>query len=641
MFQIKQKRTILLIVMITAVSFFLHASFGLAQLPSDTYEPNNTMGTASTLSPGIYTDLTLSSSSDADFYNITINPGYGYIFTIYNYSYDIYVDFYNSSGDLIQSYDNYGPITFAFASNNTQVCSLEISGWTYTYYSLNITQITDPNENDDNFASSNGIGYGYCSGFQLFDSDYYQIYIGYSDTINITLIPTEIYQLYLSSSAEVNIILYYPNETIAAESENTLDTSQESETLLYFNNLQLSGYYYVAIVPGDLSYTNPQWDSSPIQYDLNISSIQDDQYESNNYRSSATPLTYSMEYAQGNNGFSAMSFNDDWYSVNITNTNRLFYVALQTGCQINNLVFDIVNSTGVPVAQCDNWNLEHGQSDSNFYVSYMIPTAGIYYIYISSTEHFAYNFIFSELYTSHPADQSVMPGSLGNEITWTVHDKFFDYMNQTTINAYIYENQQSLLSTQTLGYSSNGINVTQNISNMTQGTYLIQLNVYEDSFYYTIFNGNSYSDVFIRDNVTVTVGAGNQISISGPSSDSYVNGTKNNIISWTPTGIGYFNVQNYTVYENQKKYISGHWESGNSIKINIDGLAVGTYNFTIKISGDNLMVQKTTILTVTANNTNSEPHKSVPGYNVPLIFLLIFGSIACISIVSRKRLHFS
>ncbi|MHA2402296.1 MAG: hypothetical protein ACXADH_04830, partial [Candidatus Kariarchaeaceae archaeon] len=147
-------------------------------------------------------------------------------------------------------------------------------------------------------------------------------------------------------------------------------------------------------------------------------------------------------------------------------------------------------------------------------------------------------------------------------------------------------------------YGSTSNNITWNPSDLNSGSYVIFRNG-------TFFTSDSWSNgtpiiinvdaqvlglhnftLYLNDTSGNTVSHSVFISIIdtlAPSIDkpldySYEYGSNSNFINWT--GID-FNPYNYTVYLDAAYYSSGFWTSGTEISINVNGLNLGEYNFTI------------------------------------------------------------
>jgi C4-type Zn-finger protein len=163
---------------------------------------------------------------------------------------------------------------------------------------------------------------------------------------------------------------------------------------------------------------------------------------------------------------------------------------------------------------------------------------------------------YNPLITS-PANFTYVEGSFGNSISWSGVDDYPDnyiiYQN-ATINA-------------TASWSS-GVPIVYNIDGRMKGTYNFTIILYDSS-------GNSVSDT-----VMVTVTDGIDPSISHPSDIIYILGSSGNTLQWTATDN---HPDIYSIYKNAIQLNSSGWISGTPIDIDIDGLGVGVYNYTIYV----------------------------------------------------------
>ncbi|MHA2270652.1 MAG: hypothetical protein ACXACI_02235 [Candidatus Hodarchaeales archaeon] len=117
-------------------------------------------------------------------------------------------------------------------------------------------------------------------------------------------------------------------------------------------------------------------------------------------------------------------------------------------------------------------------------------------------------------------------------------------------------------------------------------------------------------------------------TIDQPADITYEEGASGNIITWTPDDT---NPATYTIYRNGTSIETGNWD-GSSISINIDGLAVGTYNFTLVVS-DTSNISKTDTVMATVTEKTSEDS---PGFSV-LILLLGFSFGFLMKYRKRRR----
>ncbi len=89
-------------------------------------------------------------------------------------------------------------------------------------------------------------------------------------------------------------------------------------------------------------------------------------------------------------------------------------------------------------------------------------------------------------------------------------------------------------------------------------------------------------------------------AVDSPPDITYEEGTTGHVISWNATDD---NLGTYVIYKDSIEVNSGGCASGIPIKINVDGLAVGTYNYTIVVSD---AFNNTAIDTVFVKVTSSE-----------------------------------
>ncbi|MHA2254321.1 MAG: hypothetical protein ACXAD7_28510, partial [Candidatus Kariarchaeaceae archaeon] len=160
------------------------------------------------------------------------------------------------------------------------------------------------------------------------------------------------------------------------------------------------------------------------------------------------------------------------------------------------------------------------------------------------------------MFTYVASDVQFAEGSSGNSLNWTVTDLYPNYYE-------IYHNN-SLME---FNNWNSSVPIIYDIDSLTKGLYNITIVVYDDSMN---FRTNSVN-VTVIDNTTPL--------LSSPSDVEYKVGAINNFIVWTASD-NYPN--NFSIYRNSIVIFSGIWISGD-ININIDGLGVGVYNYTILV----------------------------------------------------------
>jgi hypothetical protein len=159
---------------------------------------------------------------------------------------------------------------------------------------------------------------------------------------------------------------------------------------------------------------------------------------------------------------------------------------------------------------------------------------------------------------THPSDFSYYQGTTGHQIAWTITD--------TTVLT----TQYSILRDGVVvasGSWTSGVDVNINVDGFTDGLYN-----------YTIIadDGRGAS---VRDEVWITV-QNPAPAITNPLDITYNCTTAGHSISWTVTDT-VVGTTAYEILRNGSQVATGSWISGAAVPINVDGLAVGSYNFTI------------------------------------------------------------
>ena len=159
-----------------------------------------------------------------------------------------------------------------------------------------------------------------------------------------------------------------------------------------------------------------------------------------------------------------------------------------------------------------------------------------------------------------PADQSFQEGSTGYTISWNPVD--------TNPNSYTLFRNSSLIG---YGTWASSAPITVSLNGLTAGTYNFTIQIFDSE-------GLAVSDtVWITVNENINVAP----TIDNPPDITYDVGTTGVSINWTATDS---NPGTYTVIRMDKVLISSYWTSGKVINVNVDGLDVGLYNYTIVVS---------------------------------------------------------
>ncbi|MGY5862472.1 MAG: NosD domain-containing protein [Candidatus Thorarchaeota archaeon] len=209
---------------------------------------------------------------------------------------------------------------------------------------------------------------------------------------------------------------------------------------------------------------------------------------------------------------------------------------------------------------------------------------------------------------SHPDDFSYEMGSRGHTITWSPSD-LFPYSFQIQRDA-----------EEVASGTWNGSPLSISIDGLLPATYTFTVDVLDA-------NGNSAID-----SVQVTVLVSDEPTIDHPADIECVVGSTGNSITWTPEDLF---PQAYQIFRNDTEADSGPWD-GSPITVSVDGLGIGTYNYTLTVSDEagNLVID-TVFVYVRLHITGPETF-SLLGFAFWLAVLAIEVA-AAFFIVSRYR----
>ncbi|MFW9786562.1 MAG: hypothetical protein ACFFE1_02700 [Candidatus Thorarchaeota archaeon] len=177
-----------------------------------------------------------------------------------------------------------------------------------------------------------------------------------------------------------------------------------------------------------------------------------------------------------------------------------------------------------------------------------------------------------------PSDMIISEGDVTKNITWSPSDA----------NPSSYELFDDSVSWQSGSWD--GSPITAQLSSLGLGTHNITLEVWDTA-------GNSASD-----QVNVTVLDGTPPSIDSPANVTYSEGVTGFSITWDPTDD---HPSGYIIYREGVSVKSGTWNTSiETISIIVDGLAVGTYNYTIIVTdvGSNTAIDTVYVIVYDATN---------------------------------------
>ena len=173
-------------------------------------------------------------------------------------------------------------------------------------------------------------------------------------------------------------------------------------------------------------------------------------------------------------------------------------------------------------------------------------------------------------------------GIVSNFLNWTMSG------SQTTGDLQLLLNGSEVFSSQWVGSQS----FSQNIDGLSTGLHEFQLKII-DSF-------------AIQTSYTVLVRVYLPFSISSPNDFIYAFGTTNNSITWTLSGVGNRSGNAVVFLDNVEFGLVEEWADSLVLAVNVDGLPVGQYNFTVKIFvTSDFQILDTVQITVTGISTTN------------------------------------
>ena len=211
-----------------------------------------------------------------------------------------------------------------------------------------------------------------------------------------------------------------------------------------------------------------------------------------------------------------------------------------------------------------------------------------------------------------PPDITYTIGMTGKSIAWSIID---DDVNTTSYTIYL----DSVVNVTGTWISRKPVKIR--VNGLSTGSYN-----------YTIVASDGLGGTRM-DTVIVKVIPNIPPAITHPGDITYSSGTTGNKISWNITDSSVGNTTMYNIYRNGLPLVSGWWTS--LVIISVDGLSIGSYNYTI-IASDGLdsSVQDTVVVTVIS------PINSLDVVIIVAIFAAISFSLAAIvrvEIIKRRK----
>ncbi len=318
--------------------------------PDDSYEDNDALGSAWTLTAGTYPML---ACADDDWYRINVAAGYSITATISftHASGDLDLRLYNAGGTLLdssESTNDFEQVSYAVTTNGYYYIKVyRYTGSGYNNYTLSLgTTVTDDTYEDNDVQGSAWLlSAGTYPALVCADDDWYRIYVTSGSIVTASISFTH-------ANGNLDLKLFNMVGTLLNASTSMVNTEQVSY------NVTETGYYYVQVYRATGSGYN--------SYALTLgTTVIDDGYENNDGQGSANLLstgTYS----------SLVCADDDWYRTYVT----AGYTVTATISFVHangDLELQLYNAGGTL--------LDSSSTISNSeVVSYNVTTSGYYYI---------------------------------------------------------------------------------------------------------------------------------------------------------------------------------------------------------------------------------------------------------------------
>ncbi|MHA2299172.1 MAG: DUF7948 domain-containing protein [Candidatus Hodarchaeales archaeon] len=225
----------------------------------------------------------------------------------------------------------------------------------------------------------------------------------------------------------------------------------------------------------------------------------------------------------------------------------------------------IQSITQPQIMQLQDMNLKVFQEDGTNIAARFIPKENEPFSYGFQIDQFdnSQTLIIDPLITAIPTDLTYELGSTGNNLSWnTSSTPFYNEVNYT-----IFRNDSEISTSGWIG----GVFVTINVDGLDIGVFNYTIVFYEtDGINITISDSNT---VF----VTVEDTTAPSIS-SAPANLIYTVNTIGHNLSWVATDNA---SDTYTVERDGSPVAGGAWGSGIPMVVDVDGLIIGTYNYTV------------------------------------------------------------
>ena len=268
----------------------------------------------------------------------------------------------------------------------------------------------------------------------------------------------------------------------------------------------------------------------------------------------------------------------------------------------HNVIADCTIEDATDDGTSNQWNTT---SSGNFWSNY--AAIGVYYIPGDANSIDYFPSIYPPDSTAptinQPADVEYEEGTSDNEILWTPSDAYPSHYVVFRNNIEINSNNWD------------GNPITLDVDNLSLGVFNFTIVVYD------LF------EHLMSDTVIVTVIDSVSPTVSSLGDIEYLMGTSGHNINWT---LNDAHPNQFVVFRNGIEIVSGSW-GGNTLTLNIDGLSVGVFSYTIRVydttgntNSDTVIVTVTgpAVTTTETTSTTTSTNGTVPSIGTELALVI-------------------
>ncbi len=300
----------------------------------------------------------------------------------------------------------------------------------------------------------------------------------------------------------------------------------------------------------------------------------------NLWNSSGCTLTNNTATSNVAHGFSLDNSENCTLTYNSVSSNSECGITLESDCRYSTLYMNRLGDNGLyngrDVGVSNNW--DDGVSVGNYWKDY--GGTGTYSISGTAGSVDNYPYVWDMIgapTVDSPSDVEYSEGASGESITWSPSDdhpeSYVIYREGISVKAGLWNSSSEV--------------ITISVEGLSIGTYNYTIMV-------TDVDDNSATD-----EVSVTVVDGTAPTIDSPSNVEYDEFATGYSITWDPSDL---HPVDYSIYRDEILVKSGAWNSSSEvITISVDGLGIGTYNYTIIVTDIGGNIANNEVLVIVAD----------------------------------------